>query len=224
MGEQRRAGGLQVLALADSSFPSGGFAFSSGLEAAWAAGHVVDETDVGVFLAEQLHHRWHTFDRVLLRRYTDDPGPRQALALDALVERSSVVDVLRRGSRQAGLALLGTFDALGSAPAAALREAARAGRSPGHLVAAQAVCLVGSGLSPAEVETVTCWNVVSQTASAALRLGLVGHLGAQRVVASAVTEAERLLHLDPPSSPSTCTPLVDVLAARPHRDGHLFAT
>ncbi|NIZ92343.1 urease accessory protein UreF [Kineosporiaceae bacterium B12] len=215
---------MHVLALADSSFPTGGFAFSSGLEAARAAGHVLDEHGVGVFLAEQLRHRWHTFDRVLLRRYAADPGPRQALALDALVERSSVVDVLRRGSRQAGLALLGTFDALGSAPAAALREAVLAGRSPGHLVAAQAVCLLGRGLDLAQVETVTCWNVVSQTASAALRLGLVGHLGAQRVVARAVAEAEQLLRLEPPPHPSTCTPLVDVLAERPHRDGHLFAT
>ena len=222
MGEG--AGALGIIALADSSFPSGGFAFSAGLEAAWTAGHVVDEADVGVFLAEQLQHRWHTFDRVLLRRYAEDPGPRQALALDALVERSSVVDVLRRGSRRAGLALLGTFDALGSAPAAALREAVLAGRSPGHLIAAQAACLVGRGLTRADVETVTCWNLVSQTASAALRLGVVGHLGAQRLVARAVAEAEELLRLDPPSHPSTCTPLLDVLAARPQRDGHLFAT
>ena len=217
-------GALAVLALADSAFPSGGFAFSSGLEAAWTAGHVVDEADVGLFLTEQLHHRWHTFGRVLLRRYTDDPGPRQALLLDDLVERSSVVDVLRRGSRQAGLALLGTFDALGSRPAAALRTAVLAGRSPGHLITAQAVCLHGRGLRRDDAETITCWNVVSQTASAALRLGIVGHLGAQRVVAAAVVEAEQLLRREPPPHPSTWTPLLDVLAAQPRRDGHLFAT
>ncbi|WP_369070225.1 urease accessory protein UreF [Kineococcus terrestris] len=221
------AGGARLLAamaLGDSAFPSGALAFSSGLEAATRTGAVTGEDDLADFVEEQLRHRWHTGDRVLLARCAREPGWEGALLVDAEAERLAVVDVLRRGSRTAGLALLGTFAALGSAPAARLRAAALAGRSPGHLVTAQAVCLRDAGLGPAEVEAVCCWSLVAQLTSAAVRLGVVGHLGAQRVTRRAVAVAGPLLATAPPREPWTGTALADVLVGLPAGDGRLFTT
>ena len=74
---------LAAIRFGDSAFPSGGFAFSSGLEGSHRDGMVQDEDDVTAFVAEQLEGDWHRRDRVLLRRAWTEPDPSAA---DALAE------------------------------------------------------------------------------------------------------------------------------------------
>lgn len=214
---------LGVLAVGDSAFPSGGFAFSAGLEAAHRAGHVEDEEGLRRFVVSVVTDRWATSDRVFLRRYAGDPSTATALAVDADVETCTGVALLRRASRRAGRSALGTFAALGHPDAVALHREVGAGRTPGHLVVVQAVGLRAAGLAPADVEVVSGWNLVSQVAAAGLRLGLCGHLGAQRVITAGNDVLARVLTGPPPAEPSTATPLLDVLAARHVGDGRLFA-
>lgn len=214
---------LGLLALGDSAFPSGGFAFSAGLEAAHRAGHVEDETALRRFVVDVVRDRWATGDRVFLHRVAADPSSATAFAVDAEVEVATAVTVLRRTSRRAGRSALGTFAALGHPDAVTLHRAVGAGRTPGHLVVVQAVCLRAAGLERAEVDVVSGWNLVSQVAAAGLRLGLCGHLGAQRVIAAGNGALAEVLTTPVPALPWTATPLLDVLAARHVGDGRLFA-
>ncbi|WP_432522320.1 urease accessory protein UreF [Kineococcus sp. SYSU DK006] len=214
---------LRVLALGDSAFPSGGLAFSGGLEAAVHAGHVLDEDGLRTFVVAVLRGRWALTERVFLARCARAPGLAGALAVDHDVETSATVEELRRASRRAGRAALGTHVALGVPEAVEFAALVDAGRSPGHLVTVQAVCLRAGGLDPDEVEAVSAWNLVSQLAAAGLRLGLCGHLGAQRVIATGNAVAAEVLRGPSPPEPSTSTPLLDVLAARTVGDGRMFA-
>ncbi|MGE2717929.1 urease accessory protein UreF [Mycolicibacterium litorale] len=216
---------LAAIRFGDSAFPSGGFAFSSGLEGSHRDGLVLDEADVTAFAAEQLDGRWHTCDRVLMRRAWTAPDP---AAVDDLAEAVAVMSVLRAASRRAGAATLATFAAVldtAAEPAVAdYRTRVLAGSAPGHLAVAQAVCLRAAGLTLESAETVTAWQVLSGITGAALRLGIVGHLGAQRVTTALTPLVLDLLARRPPSSPATFTAYADIAAQRRADGVRLFAS
>ncbi|MDT5240874.1 MAG: urease accessory protein, partial [Mycobacterium sp.] len=73
-------------------------------------------------------------------------------------------------------------------------------------------------------EAVAAWQVVSGITGAALRLGLCGHLGVQRVVTSMMSPLIDLLRCRPPTEPAAFTAYADIAAQR-HDDGaRLFAS
>lgn len=216
---------LAAIRFGDSGFPSGGFAFSSGLEGAHRDGMVLDEDDVGAFAAEQLEGRWHPCDRVLLRQAW---GARDPSGVDALAEAIATMSVLREASRRAGAATLATFAAVlppasGSA-VTGYRDRVLTGSAPGHLAVAQAVCLRAAGLTLGTAETVAAWQVLSGITGAALRLGVVGHLGAQRVTTALTPLLLTVLDRQPVGSPATFTAYADIAAQRRGDGARLFAS
>ncbi|MBB3749087.1 urease accessory protein [Mycolicibacterium sp. BK634] len=212
---------LAAIRFGDSAFPSGGFAFSSGLEGSHRDGLVQDEHDVSAFLAEQLEGNWHRRDRVLLRRAWAAPDPS---AVDLFADAVTTMSVLREASRRAGAATLATFAAVIDPGLADYRRLVLAGTVPGHLAVVQAICLRAAGLSLETAEAVAGWQVISGIASAAVRLDICGHLGAQRVVAAASPLLVELLRRRPPEEPAGFTAYADVAAQR-HREGvRLFAS
>jgi urease accessory protein len=212
---------LAAIRFGDSAFPTGGFAFSSGLEGSHRDGMVRDEADVTAFVAEQLEGNWHRRDRVLLRRAWADPDPS---AVDAFAEAVTTMSVLREASRRAGAATLATFAAVIDPGVADYRGRVLAGAAPGHLAVAQAVCFRAAGLTLDTAEAVSAWQVVSGITGAALRLGIYGHLGAQRVVTAVNPLQLELLQRQPPTEPAAFTAYADIAAQR-HDDGvRLFAS
>ncbi|MDT5244692.1 MAG: urease accessory protein [Mycobacterium sp.] len=212
---------LAAIRFGDSAFPSGGFAFSSGLEGSYRDGMVRDEGDVAAFVAEQLEGNWHRRDRVLLRRAwaVSDPS-----AVDAFAEAVTTMSVLREASRRAGAATLATFAAVIDPGLADYRSRVLAGTAAGHLPVAQAVCLRAAGLTLETAEVVAAWQVVSGITGAALRLGICGHLGAQRIVTTMTPVLIDLMHRTPPTEPAAFTAYADIAAQR-HDDGvRLFAS
>ncbi|WP_230596342.1 MULTISPECIES: urease accessory protein UreF [Nocardiaceae] len=213
---------LMTLRLGDSAFPSGGFAFSSGLEGSYRDGFVTDESGLGAFAREQVLGRWNTVDRRVLRA----AWPRGAAELaDRRCEVHSTMSVLREGSRRAGAAVLGTFAALGYEDIADYRRSVLLGVVPGHLPVAQALCFRVAGLSLESAETVSVWQAVSGIASAGLRLGIVGHLGAQRVLADLEPTIADVLS-DPSSGAAlySFSAFADISAQRRGDGARLFAS
>ncbi|KAA0090322.1 urease accessory protein UreF [Mycolicibacterium sp. P1-18] len=211
---------VAAIRFADSAFPSGGFAFSSGLEGAHRDGLVVDEGDVAAFVAEQLDGRWHRGDRVILRRAWAAADPADA---DRLAEASATMSVLREASRRAGAATLATFAAFTDG-IAGYRARVLSGEVPGHLPVAQALCLRASGLTRGTAEAVTAWQVVAGVTGAALRLGICGHLGAQRTHADLAPRLVEVLGCEPPSFPAPFTAFADIAAQRRTPGVRLFAS
>lgn len=209
----------------DSAFPSGGFAFSSGLEGAHRDGLVRDEDDVTAFAGEQLEGRWHRCDRVLLRRAWSEPDPTGA---DALAEAVSTMSVLREASRRAGAATLATFTALVDSDShfgvADYRSRVLAGTAHGHLPVAQAICLRAAGLTLETAETVAAWQVMSGITGAAVRLGIVGHLGAQRVSSALTPLLLDVVGCEPRGTPAGFTAFADIAAQRRGGGVRLFAS
>ncbi|MBM7279283.1 urease accessory protein UreF [Gordonia rubripertincta] len=212
---------LTAIRLADTAFPSGGFAFSSGLEGAYRDGHVRNEDDVHAFVAEQVTLRWHTGDRVLLRMAWSARNP---VHVDRLADATSPMSVLRAASTRAGTALLGTFAALGHEAAADYRSAVRSNAAVGHLPIAQAVCYRCAGLDCRTAESIAGWQMIAGIAGAATRLGIVGHIGAQRVVGHASTVLAEALALQPPARPAAFSWFADIAAQRSTDGVRLFAS
>lgn len=210
---------MTVLRLADSAFPSGGFAFSSGLEGAVRDGFVVDEADVTAFATEAVASRWHTMDRVVLRLAWDDPE-----SADRLADASNVMSTLREASARAGAALLSTFASLGSTDASHYRSLVLRGVSPGHLPVAQVVCYRSQGIGLSASESISGWQVLSGIASAALRLGVTGHLGSQRVIEQSQRVLASTLALEPSTQPSSFTAFADIASQRRGDGIRLFAS
>ncbi|MGA9872359.1 MAG: urease accessory UreF family protein [Rhodococcus sp. (in: high G+C Gram-positive bacteria)] len=210
---------IAILRLGDSAFPSGGFAFSSGLEGAVRDGFVVHEADVLAFAEEAVTGRWHTMDRVLLRCAWTDP-----FRADRLAEASSAISTLREASRRAGAALLSTFASLGTTGVVDYRGDVLRGSTPGHLPVAQAVCYQGNGLRMVDAEAVGGWHVLAGIASAALRLGVTGHLGSQRIMESAGPVLASTLERLPDKEPSSFTAFADIAAQRRGDGIRLFAS
>ncbi|MFA5709056.1 urease accessory protein UreF [Mycolicibacterium sp.] len=202
---------LTAVRFGDSSFPAGGYAFSSGLEGAYRDELVRDEDDVAAFAAEQLESRWHRCDRVLLRRAWSDPDPADA---DALAEAVATMSVLREASRRAGAAILTTFAAVIDGGVDDYRRRVLDGAVPGHLPVAQAICLRAAGLTVETAEAVAAWQVVSGLSSAALRLGICGHLGAQRVLTAVGPLLMDVLLRPAPTVPASFTAYADITAQR----------
>lgn len=152
------------------------------MEASFLDGHVHNEASLLGAIEEQLVYRWDPFDRVFLDRYFLEPTLDVARRLDVEIERRTPVDRLRAGSRRAGAALLGGFAHLGQVESHHYREGVLAGTHFGHLPIAQAISFSAAGLSLRLTEIVTAWHLINGLTGAALRLGIVGHLSAQRVI------------------------------------------
>jgi urease accessory protein len=174
---------LTALQYADSFFPSGGTAFSWGLEALCADRQVTSAEDVRRFLVGQLGQRWATCDRLFLvaahRASTDLDA---VVALDRLLEAMTLPRELREGAARAGGALLGIHERLGTVGAAQYRERVRAGAASGHLPVVQGLLLAGVGLDERMASTVSAHALSVGVVSAALRLSVITHVDAQRIL------------------------------------------
>ena len=150
------------------------------------------------------------------------------IVADNLAEAVGTMSVLREASRRAGAATLTTFaaivDTATTSAVAEYRARVLTGTAPGHLPVAQAICLQAAGLSLETAEAVAAWQVLSGTTGAAVRLGICGHLGAQRILTALTPLLLDVLQWAPPTQPCPFTTYADSAAQRRGDGVRLFAS
>src|SRR6202790_2805936 len=89
--------------LADSAFPTGGFAHSGGLEAAWQHGEVRNRDELSTFIESSLSQFGHGSFPLMLAAHQE---PEKFPELDRLCESFTTNHVANRASRLQGQALM----------------------------------------------------------------------------------------------------------------------
>ena len=195
-----------LLQLADSSFPSGSFTISWGLEGMVATGEVAGEAGVGGFVTEQLHRRWASFDRVVAHLVaaalaSNAPSAparfHELLELDELVEAMSLPPLQREASRAAGRTFLASAATVVGGELDAMRQSLDAAHAAKHLTIVHPLVFLLVGARLGDAELISGMQLIQQLATAALRLGVIGHLGAQRVIAAGRVELETIVAAPP---------------------------
>jgi urease accessory protein len=181
---------LRLLTFASPAFPTGGFAYSHGLEAAVEAGDVRDEPGLQAWLGDLLRHGSARADAVLLRHAYRAQGNEGALAAvtelaaAACLGQERQAETLGQGAAFAASAQAWVQGKAASYPVVFGVTAART------QIAEDAACL----------GYLLAWT--TNLISAAVRLGALGQAGGLRVLAAlqpvmrAVAEETRTATLD----------------------------
>ena len=185
---------LATLQHADSFFPTGAASFSWGVEALRADNHLRSAAELEAFVAAQLEHRWGRCDRAFLvwahRRHRD---PDSVAAIDRQADAMALPREQREGSLRAGTALLGMHGRLGTPGATSYQALIGDGRARGHLAVVQGLAWAGVGIAEGPSAAAAAHGFAQGLVGAALRLGLIGHVEAQRHLTRLRPSLARLL-------------------------------
>lgn len=209
---------IAALQFGDSAFPSGGFAFSWGLETALRDGRV-DRAGLPLWIEAELLDRWARFDRVAIAgAWCGAPDRAEADRVEAdwaeAVDAAHWAEATRLRSLEAGAALLAAARRLGLEP---LPRAA-------HLPLAQAAVFRAAGLGLESALAVSAHHAARGLASAAVRLNAIGAVAAQGLLLALRPALERAAVPPAPGTPlASFAPLSDIAMLRPRPD-RLFVT
>jgi urease accessory protein len=218
---------LALMHYGDSAYPAGGFAFSWGVEGLAADGLLEGRADLDGFVGEHLRYRWNSMDRPLLGRAFRAADLAAVAAVDRYTDTATPPAPMRDGSRRAGRALLGVSARRGGVLSIGYRALLSSDPRLGHLPVVQAIVYRDAGLDLRAAELVSGWALVNGLVSAAVRLGIVGHVEAQHSLEAArITLAALLAEtLSVDVEPSSFTPLIDIAVSRGRsRSVRLFTT
>jgi urease accessory protein len=196
----------------DSAFPSGAFAHSWGLEAAWQQGEIANRADLERFVVASIQQAGHATLPLVNSAYRT---PYRLEALDELADAFLLNAVANRVSRVQGRTLIATVVRVWpSATTVALK--ARAGATCAHLAPVVGAALRTIGLALPTVQQIVLFSTARGVLSAAVRLGIVGSYDAQRMQFDCGPWLDRTLAecgtLDEDSLAQTA-PIVDLLQA-----------
>ena len=204
----------------DSFFPSGSVGFSFGVETLVGDGMVRDADDVQRFLVEQIQFRWASAERAVLSAAWRCGVDLQALKLvDAVQEAMTLSRELREGSRRTGAALLSVHRSLNTTGAAEFSAMIAAGDSPGHLSVVQGLVWRGSNLGLAQCQLLSAHTFCVGVLGAALRLSVIGHLAAQKILVALHPLIDSMLNTPTPplELANAYSPLAEIATMR-HQD------
>jgi urease accessory protein len=207
---------LTALQHADSFFPSGGFAFSNGLEGLRDDGRVLGAEDVERVIGEQITGRWASCDRAFIAAAHAAADLNAVATLDRRLEAMTLPRELRDGSRRNGAALLRVHAELGTPRAAGYRAVVRADAAPGHLAIVQGLVLAGASLQRDESLVIAAHAFAVGLLASAVRMGLIGHVAAQAALGRlhAVIDAALTTPLQAPEAAYAFTPVTEIAVMR----------
>ena len=203
-----------VLQLADSAFPTGGFAHSSGLEAAHQLGEVRGPAGARAFFEEAL---WQAGNGSLpfVRAAHEDPS--RLAEIDALAHAFLTSHVANRASRTQGRAFAATSaKAFAVDGVRAVHELVSERGVHAHYAPVFGAILRALDVPLSDALRLHLHKTLRGVASAAVRLAIVGPLEAERTMAAlAPLEEEVLSHCGALalSEATQSAPLIDLLGA-----------
>lgn len=175
--------------LADSAFPTGGFAHSLGLEAAWQAGEVRDEEALRQVLRDVIGQTGHA-QLPLTSAAHEAPG--RLAELDALCDVFLINPVANRASRVQGRSLLATCGQV--FPSAAMDDVRRtAAGLCGHQAPLFGAVFATLGVPLPLTQRLLLHVALRGVVSAAVRLGVIGPYAAQRLQAASAGDLDAVL-------------------------------
>jgi urease accessory protein len=166
-----------VWQIIDSGFPTGGFAHSWGLEAAWQGGEVTDDAELGQFLRDTISQVGHASLPFVTAAHGD---PSRLPELDALSDVFLTNVVANRASRVQGGALLATCARTWPIPAMSALDQ----RSQGlcrHCAPIFGAVMRALDIPAQETQRMCLFLATRGVLGAAVRLGIVGSYRAQRL-------------------------------------------
>ena len=203
----------RLLQLADSAFPSGGFAHSYGLEVAVRLGEVRSRAELERFARDAL---WQAGRAALPLVGAAHEAPERFAALDARANAFLTNPVAQRASRVLGRGFLEACQrAFPDAGAGALRAALRDG-APGHFAPVFGATARALGLSRDEAAELFLYLTLRGVLSAAVRLGACGPFEAQATQDALAPALDAVL--------AACATLPLEALAQPHPLWDLFAS
>jgi urease accessory protein len=204
----------RVIQLADSAFPAGGFAHSAGLEAASHLGEARSPARLDAFVRA---HLWNVGTASLPFVGAAHETPRDVWTLDGRVDAFLTSHVANRASRTQGRAFAATCAKIYDEPfLATLASGARSRDVTAHYAPVFGAALASIGIGKEEALALHVYLALRGVASAAVRLGLVGPLEAQRLQARHGATLDLVLadcSALGPDDAATSAPLLDVLGA-----------
>jgi urease accessory protein len=172
--------------LADSAFPTGGFAHSAGLEAAWQLGEVRDRAELVAFIEAGLHQLGHAALPLVTAAYAE---PERLEEFDRLCDAFTANHVANRASRLQGRALLSTAERIFM-----FTREPGAGAPPfAHLAPVFGAVMARLQVPPGPVMRLFFFHHLRGMLAAAVRLNIVGPLEAQTLQHRLSPRAEKLL-------------------------------
>jgi urease accessory protein len=220
---------LGLLQLTDSGFPSGAFTLSHGLETLVADGAVRSADDVAAFLHISLLDRLARADLVVLVGVHGATGMDDVIELDRRLSTVKLAAGERTASERVGRRLaieasrLATDELLASYCAAL-----DAGWTPGNAATSLGLAMRAFHVPARDAAIAAAWGFANGLCTAAVRLGVIGHGDAQRVLREAAPIIERAVTRAMETEPGLLRPsgpqLEVALARHETADAHLFAT
>jgi urease accessory protein len=190
-GAQERANDWLLWQLADSAFPTGGFAHSAGLEAAWQQGEVSNRVELRSWLDASLSQLAHAALPFINAAHAE---PHRLAEFDRLCDAFTTNHVSNRASRLQGRALLAAVERVfserglqaASLPAGQETRKRPEGRAPStppfaHLAPVFGAVTQALAIAPADALRLFVFLHLRGSIAAAVRLNIVGPMEGQAI-------------------------------------------
>lgn len=219
---------LASLQLGDSFFPSGGTSFSWGLETLRADGQVRTATDVEALASGQIAQRWAGFDRpAVMAAFAAGDDLDRVCTVDREVDAATLAREAREGARRVGTSVLKVHEGMGTPGAPEYRARIAAGNAFGQMAVVLGFVARASGLDVQTACALSAHQLTLGIVSAALRLGLLGHVDAQRILAGQRATVAALMGTPCPDAfePHAYSPAAEIAMMRHETGtGRMFAS
>jgi len=211
---------LEGLRFTDSFFPAGGYAFSSGLEAAIQGGAVKDSEQLACYV-EDLLRGGMSRREVVAAKVASHAGAMgmvsEAITIDRELDATKLSRESRLASRQMGRQIIKVaVDQLrGHAVLIEYRDAVEGDQTPGHVAVSFGLTMGACGWNGEETAAAFLYQTAVGCVSAAMRLSPVGQREGQRILGQWFPLIDRISReVDAQLPMSSWSPIQDIYAMR----------